>query len=209
MDEYAGRILADRYRLPLPPSDEYELAETRAYDTYSGQEVLVRQVPLPEVVEAEVLDADGLPEGFVARDGGVRRASARTTRRPTEPAVRRAIEAAQAAAQIPDHPRLDQVFDVFAEGGSLWIVSELVAARRLDALLAERPLSPYRAAEIASDVLAALRVLHAHGWVAPEHHRAHGARLRRRPRDADRPGGRGRGGGAVRVRPCAGAGLRG
>ncbi|MFJ8507170.1 protein kinase [Streptomyces avermitilis] len=166
MDEYAGRVLADRYRLPLPPSDEYELAETRAFDTYSGQEVLVRQVPLPEVVEAEVLDADGLPEGFVARDGGPRRAAARTvTRRPTEPAVRRAIEAAQAAAQIPDHPRLDQVFDVFAEGGSLWIVSELVAARPLAALLADQPLSPYRAAEVASDVLMALRVLHAHGWV--------------------------------------------
>ncbi|MFD9460863.1 protein kinase [Streptomyces sp. NPDC060027] len=165
MDDYAGRVLADRYRLPLPPSDEYELAESRAFDTYSGQEVLVRQVPLPEVVEAEVLDADGLPEGFVARDGGVRRASARTTRRPTEPAVLRAIEAAQAAAQIPDHPRLDQVFDVFAEGGSLWIVSELVPARPLAALLADKPLSPYRAAEVASDVLTALRVLHAHGWV--------------------------------------------
>ncbi|MEU0435303.1 protein kinase [Streptomyces sp. NPDC006290] len=165
MDDYAGRVLADRYRLPLPPSDEYELAESRAFDTYSGQEVLVRQVPLPEVVEAEVLDADGLPDGFVARDGGVRRASARTTRRPTEPAVRRAIEAAQAAAQIPDHPRLDQVFDVFAEGGSLWIVSELVPARPLAALLAEKPLSPYRAAEVAADVLTALRVLHAHGWV--------------------------------------------
>ncbi|MER5470536.1 protein kinase [Streptomyces sp. NPDC002685] len=165
MDDYAGRVLADRYRLPLPPADEYELAESRAFDTYSGQEVLVRQVPLPEVVEAEVLDADGLPDGFVARDGGVRRASARTTRRPTEPAVRRAIEAAQAAAQIPDHPRLDQVFDVFAEGGSLWIVSELVPARPLAALLAEKPLSPYRAAEVASDVLTALRVLHAHGWV--------------------------------------------
>ncbi|MEV0221145.1 protein kinase [Streptomyces sp. NPDC050704] len=165
MDDYAGRVLADRYRLPLPPSDEYELAETRAFDTYSGQEVLVRQVPLPEVVEAEVLDADGLPDGFVARDAGVRRPSARTTRRPTEPAVRRAIEAAQAAAQIPDHPRLDQVFDVFAEGGSLWIVSELVSARPLAALLADRPLSPYRAAEVAADVLTALRVLHAHGWV--------------------------------------------
>ena len=165
MDDYAGRVLADRYRLPLPPSDEYELAETRAFDTYSGQEVLVRQVPLPEIVEAEVLDADGLPDGFVARDAGVRRPSARTTRRPTEPAVRRAIEAAQAAAQIPDHPRLDQVFDVFAEGGSLWIVSEMVAARPLAALLAERPLSPYRAAEVASDVLTALRVLHGHGWV--------------------------------------------
>ncbi|MCX5331962.1 MULTISPECIES: protein kinase [unclassified Streptomyces] len=169
MDDYAGRVLADRYRLPLPPSDEYELTETRAFDTYSGQEVLVRQVPLPEVVEAEVLDAEGLPDGFTARDPrdrGVRRSAARTsTRRPTDPAVRRAVEAAQAAASIPDHPRLDQVFDVFAEGGSLWIVSELVAARPLAALLAEKPLTPYRAAEVASDVLMALRVLHAHGWV--------------------------------------------
>ncbi|MET9787275.1 protein kinase [Streptomyces canus] len=167
MDDYAGRVLADRYRLPLPPSDEYELTETRAFDTYSGQEVLVRQVPLPEVVEAEVLDAEGLPDGFTARDPrGARRTSGRGgTRRPTEPAVRRAVEAAQAAARIPDHPRLDQVFDVFAEGGSLWIVSELVPARSLAALLAEKPLTPYRAAEVASDVLMALRVLHAHGWV--------------------------------------------
>ncbi|MFE7269122.1 protein kinase [Streptomyces sp. NPDC057623] len=170
MDDYAGRVLADRYRLPLPPSDEYELTETRAFDTYSGQEVLVRQVPLPEVVEAEVLDAEGLPDGFTARDarerGTGRRSSSRTsTRRPSDPAVRRAVEAAQAAARIPDHPRLDQVFDVFAEGGSLWIVSEFVAARPLAALLAEKPLTPYRAAEVASDVLMALRVLHAHGWV--------------------------------------------
>lgn len=170
MDEYAGRVLADRYRLPLPPSDEYELTETRAFDTYSGQEVLVRQVPLPEVVEAEVLDAEGLPDGFTARDGSVRRAAGRTgdragARRPTDPVARRAVEAAQAAAAIPDHPRLDQVFDVFAEDGSLWIVSELVSARPLAALLAEQPLTPYRAAEVASDVLMAVRVLHAHGWV--------------------------------------------
>ncbi|MYR04582.1 hypothetical protein, partial [Streptomyces sp. SID6139] len=72
MDDYAGRVLADRYRLPLPPSDGYEPTATRAFDTYSGQEVLVRQVPLPEVVEAEVLDADGLPEGFTARGRGAR-----------------------------------------------------------------------------------------------------------------------------------------
>ncbi|MGW0336001.1 protein kinase [Streptomyces sp. NPDC003011] len=169
MDDYAGRVLADRYRLPLPPSDEYELTETRAFDTYSGQEVLVRQVPLPEVVEAEVLDAEGLPDGFTARDPqdrGARRAPAGgSVRRPADPAVRRAVEAAQAAARIPDHPRLDQVFDVFAEGGSLWVVSELVAARPLAALLAEKPLTPYRAAEVADDVIMALRVLHAHGWV--------------------------------------------
>ncbi|WLW52817.1 protein kinase [Streptomyces sp. YU58] len=167
MDDYAGRVLADRYRLPLPPSDEYELTDTRAFDTYSGQEVLVRQVPLPEVVEAEVLDAEGLPDGFTARDPrGARRSPAGSgARRPTDPAVRRAVEAAQAAARIPDHPRLDQVFDVFAEGGSLWVVSEFVAARPLAALLAEKPLTPYRAAEVAADVLMALRVLHAHGWV--------------------------------------------
>ena len=171
MDDYAGRVLADRYRLPLPPSDEYELTETPAFDTYSGQEVLVRQIPLPEVVEAEVLDADGLPDGFTARDGGVRhpgmRASGGSTgiRRPADPVVRRAVEAAQAAAAVPDHPRLDQVFDVFAEGGSLWIVSELVAARPLAALLAEQALTPYRAAEVASDILLALRVLHTYGWV--------------------------------------------
>ncbi|MFI1503321.1 protein kinase [Streptomyces sp. NPDC020597] len=170
MDDYAGRVLADRYRLPLPLSDEYE-HESRAFDTYSGQEVLVRQVPLPEVVEAEVLDAEGLPDGFTARERGARRPGTRNageasgTRRPTDPVVRRAMEAAQAAAGIPDHPRLDQVFDVFAQGGSLWIVSELVDARPLSALLAEKALTPYRAAEVASDVLMALRVLHAHGWV--------------------------------------------
>ncbi|MFE1875959.1 protein kinase [Streptomyces sp. NPDC059496] len=151
MEEYAGRILAGRYRLPVPPSDEYELVETRAFDTRSGQEVLVRQVPLPEVVDAELLDGP--------------RAVPAARRSPADlPAVRRAIEAAQAAASIPDHPRLDQVFDVFAEGESLWIVSELVPARPLAALVADEPLSPYRAAEVASDVLTALRVLHAHGW---------------------------------------------
>ncbi|MFI8912216.1 protein kinase [Streptomyces sp. NPDC053513] len=160
MDDYAGRVLADRYRLPLPPADAdaYDLVETRAFDTYSGQEVLVRQVPLPEFVDAEVLDGRGGPPD---PHGG----SGAATRRPAEPVVRRAIEAAQAAAQIPDHPLLDQVFDVFAEAGSLWIVSERVAARPLAALLAERPLNPYRAAEIGADVLTALRALHAHGWV--------------------------------------------
>ncbi|MFD4372791.1 protein kinase [Streptomyces sp. NPDC058486] len=161
MDEYAGRVLAERYRLPLPPPGAgglVDLVETRAFDTYSGQEVRVRQVPLPEIVDAEVLGEGPAPAGPYGSGGGA-------TRRPAEPVVRRAIEAAQAAAQIPDHPLLDQVFDVFAEAGSLWIVSEHVAARPLSALLAEGPLNPFRAAEIAADVLTALRVLHAHGWV--------------------------------------------
>ncbi|MEV4948157.1 serine/threonine protein kinase [Streptomyces sp. NPDC053755] len=166
MEDYAGRVLADRYRLPLAPSDALDLVETRAFDTYSGQEVVVRQVPLPEVVDAEFLDGDAAGDGYGGRGGGFapHRGEGRATRRPADPAVRRAVEAAQAAAQIPDHPRLDQVFDVFAEAGSLWIVSELVAARPLAALLAEGPLNPYRAAEIGADVLTALRALHAHGW---------------------------------------------
>ncbi|MFD8015590.1 protein kinase, partial [Streptomyces sp. NPDC059762] len=160
MDEYAGRVLAERYRLPLPPAGAdalVDLVETRAFDTYSGQEVRIRQVPLPEFVDAEVLGEGPPPTGPYGTGGA--------TRRPAEPVVRRAIEAAQAAAQIPDHPLLDQVFDVFAEAGSLWIVSEHVAARPLSALLAEGPLNPFRAAEIAADVLTALRALHAHGWV--------------------------------------------
>ncbi|MFD7535715.1 protein kinase [Streptomyces sp. NPDC059819] len=181
MDEYAGRVLADRFRLPLPPDDGYDLIETRAFDTYSGQEVLVRQIQLPEIVDAEMLDGDvddpyGTPDAYMRGGPGSGHGAApgsgygsapgygRTTRRPADPDVRRAVEAAQAAAQIPDHPRLDQVFDVFAQDGSLWIVSELIAARPLSALLAERPLNPFRAAEVASDVLTALAVLHAHGW---------------------------------------------
>ncbi|MFE6779691.1 protein kinase [Streptomyces sp. NPDC057702] len=170
MDDYAGRVLADRYRLPLPPADEYEFVETRAFDTYSGQEVLVRQVPLPEVVDAEVV-GESAPYGAARAGhdtygGGWSGGGPDTRRRPArvDPAVRRAIEAATAAAQVPDHPRLDQVFHVFAEAGSLWIVSEWVPARPLAALLAERPLSPHRAAEVAADVLTALRALHAHGW---------------------------------------------
>nr|WP_155073716.1 serine/threonine protein kinase [Streptomyces taklimakanensis] len=154
-------MLAERYRLPRPPSDEYELVESRAYDTASGQEVLVRQIPLPEVVEAEFVGATG-----VRGPGGYGRAhTGRATRRPADPAVRRAVEAALAASRIPDHPRLDQVFDVFVEGDGLWIVSELVAGRPLAAVLAERPLSPHRAAELADDLLSALRAVHAHGWV--------------------------------------------
>ncbi|GGO52570.1 hypothetical protein GCM10012287_37210 [Streptomyces daqingensis] len=165
MEDYAGkagRLLADRYRLPQPPADAYYLAESVAYDTASGQEVLVRQIPLPEVVDAEFV-GDGAPGG-AAGEGRFRGSVGRATRRPADPAVRRAVEAAVAAARIPDHPRLDQVFDVFVEGDGLWIVSELLPATPLAALLRDQTLTAHRAAEIAADVLTALRTVHAHGW---------------------------------------------
>lgn len=152
MDEYAGRVLADRYRLPRPPADEYELVETRAFDTYSGQEVLVRQVLLPEIVSAELISPG--PYGDEPGQGADR----------TSDSAQRALDAARAAAAIPDHPRLVQVFDIFIEDGSLWIASELVNARPLASLLVDKRLGHYRAAEVASDVLVALRVLHAYGW---------------------------------------------
>ncbi|MGK5529191.1 serine/threonine protein kinase [Streptomyces sp. URMC 129] len=161
MDTYAGRLLADRYRLPRTPSEEFELIESRAFDTASGQEVLVRQVPLPEIVDAETLDGDVRR----MRPPIARGYSDRATRTPEDPVVRRAVEAAAAAARLPDHPRLDQVFDVFVQGDGLWIVSELVPGRPLAAVLAEERLGPYRAAEVAADLLAALRIVHAHGWV--------------------------------------------
>lgn len=157
--EYAGRLLAGRYRLPHVADDFAEPAGTPAYDTASGQEVLARRVLLPEVVEAEFLD--DAPPGRAGANGG----SAGATRRPSDPAVRRAVEAALAASRIPDHPRLDQVFDAFVEGDALWVISELLPARPLSELIAARPLAAHRAAEIAADVLAALRTVHAHGWV--------------------------------------------
>ncbi|AOP45272.1 protein kinase [Streptomyces lydicus] len=161
MDEYAGRVLAERYRLPVRPLGDDDFPEARAFDTYSGQEVLVRQVPLPEVVEAEVV-GDGAAGFAMGRPAGGR-AAGKADRDPRDPAVRRALDAATTVAQLPDHPRLEQVFDVFVQDGSLWVVGELLAARPLSALLAERPLTPHRAAEIGSDLLAALRVLHADG----------------------------------------------
>ncbi|MET7932631.1 protein kinase [Streptomyces sp. NPDC005322] len=168
MEEYAGRVLADRYRLPLPPADEYDFVETRALDTYSGQEVHLRQIPLPEVVDAEVVGEDGRlggrPPGSRSLNGAVAGGGAGAGV-SGDPAVRRAILAATAAARIPDHPRLGQVFHVFAESGSLWIVSELVAGRPLAALLAEGTLTPHRATEVANDILTALRALHATGWI--------------------------------------------
>ncbi|MGW1840036.1 protein kinase [Streptomyces sp. NPDC002067] len=161
MERYAGRVLAERYRLPLRPGGGDGATAFRALDTLSSQEVLLRQVPLPEVVEAEF--ADAAPGGWpgAGRAGAAREAP----RDPRDPVVRRAFLAATRAAELPDHPLLDQVFDVFVADGSLWIAGELIAARPLAALLAEGPLAPQRAAEIGADVLTALRALHARGWV--------------------------------------------
>ncbi|MEY9877687.1 hypothetical protein ABH931_007211 [Streptacidiphilus sp. MAP12-33] len=90
--------------------------------------------------------------GGVGRGGG----DARTL------ALRHAAAAAQA---VPDHPRLSQAFQVFAEDGYLWVAGEWVAGVPLSQVLERAPLSPYRAAELAYDVSAGLEAVHRAGLV--------------------------------------------
>ncbi|MFE9407351.1 protein kinase [Streptomyces sp. NPDC006704] len=157
MEDQPIRLLAGRYRLPRPAGEgEDEPVTTRAVDTYTGHAVRLQQVLLPHIIDAEICE-DLSSSGSGRVGAGLSRTG--------EDAVRRAVEAVRAVTRLPDHPRFTQAFDVLVEGTSLWIVSELVEARPLAFLLAERPLSAYRAVEVAADTLAALCALHAQGWV--------------------------------------------
>ncbi|ETK36403.1 serine/threonine-protein kinase [Microbispora sp. ATCC PTA-5024] len=75
----------------------------------------------------------------------------------------RTFREARAAGRL-SHPSVAAVYDAFEENGHPWIVLELVPSRTLGSVIREEgPLSPRRAAEIGSQVLAALRVAHAAG----------------------------------------------
>ncbi|SEL07701.1 protein kinase [Streptacidiphilus jiangxiensis] len=155
-----GRLLAERYQL----TERRRGGAVEARDLRSGAPVLLEAVPLPELVTPFDQDGPGGhglpggPGGFegagdgVVDDGG----DARST------ALRHAATAARA---VPDHPRLSQVFQVFAEDGYLWVAGEWVAGAPLAQVLERAPLSPYRAAELAYDVSAGLEVIHRAGLV--------------------------------------------
>jgi serine/threonine protein kinase len=142
-----GRLLASRYRLAGRPHG----TGAAALDTRSGAEVQLDAVPLPELVTP--FDQD-------LRTG------------PDETEGRALTQAAFVTQTVPDHPRLSQVFEVFAEDGYLWVVGEAVAGVQLGQVLRHGPLTPYRAAELAGDLVAALRAVHAmglvHGNLTPE-----------------------------------------
>jgi Protein kinase domain len=75
----------------------------------------------------------------------------------------RTLREAQAAARL-SHPGVVTVFDVVEEGGSPWIVMELVHARSLDRLIAEDgPLRPPQAIRLGEQLLGALECAHAAG----------------------------------------------
>jgi eukaryotic-like serine/threonine-protein kinase len=77
----------------------------------------------------------------------------------------RALREAQAAARL-DNPGVVTVYDVVEEGGSIWLVMELVDAPSLAQLVADDgPLDHGRAARIGLGVLGALEAAHAVGVV--------------------------------------------
>jgi serine/threonine protein kinase len=138
-----GRLLAERYQL----KDRRRAGAVEARDLRSGAPVLLEAVPLPELVTP--YDQAGRmsePEEDDARALALRHAAA-------------------AATAVPDHPRLGQAFQVFAEDGYLWVAGEWLAGVPLVQLLERGPLSPYRAAELAYDLSAGLAAVHRAGLV--------------------------------------------
>lgn len=138
-----GRTLAGRYQLTGRPLG----AGVAAVDTRSGAAVRLDAVPLPELVTPFDQDRESPP----GEDDTAARALAR---------------AAFAAGAVPDHARLVQAFEAFAEDGYLWVAGEAVRGVPLGVLLDRGgPLAPYRVAEVAGDLVAALRAVHAVGLV--------------------------------------------
>jgi len=84
----------------------------------------------------------------------------------TDPSfVARFRREAQSAANL-NHPNIVGVYDWGQEAGTYYIVMEYVDGRSLSEILrAEGPLHPQRAAEVASDVAAALGFAHRNGVV--------------------------------------------
>ena len=80
----------------------------------------------------------------------------------TDPVAEPLLSAARGAAAITDS-RFLRVLDAAQEGGLVYVVSEWVASRTLTDLVADGPLPPAEAADLALDLSAALAVAHAAG----------------------------------------------
>jgi beta-lactam-binding protein with PASTA domain/tRNA A-37 threonylcarbamoyl transferase component Bud32 len=111
----------------------------------------------------------GMAEVYRARDEllgrevAVKVLSERFSRDPSF--VERFRREAQSAANL-NHPNIVSLYDYGSDGGTYFIVMELIEGRSLaDIISSEGPLMPERAAEIASDVAAALGRAHAAGLV--------------------------------------------
>lgn len=132
-----GRVVGGRYRLVRMLGRGGMGAVWQAEDTLLARWVALKEVWLPS-----------------AGDGPIE---------PSDPAVRRVIREAQAAARLR-HPGIITVHDVIEEDGRPWIVMELVDGRSLaDVITAQGLLSERQAAEVGLQVLDALRAAHRSG----------------------------------------------
>ncbi|WP_338743295.1 serine/threonine-protein kinase [Actinomadura luteofluorescens] len=138
MADQLERVLLDRYRLLDPLGRGGMGTVWRAYDERLGREVAVKELRLPEDLDAEQRQA------WTARVDREARAAARLR-----------------------HPGIVTVHDLVTTADEQpWIIMELVPGRSLADLLAEQgPLPPGRAAALGLEVLDALRAAHRVGIV--------------------------------------------
>ena len=135
MSEAPPQLIADRYRLVEPLGQGGMGRVWRARD-----EVLHRDVAIKELVPPPGLTTDERRE---MRE--------------------RSLREARAIARL-NNINVVRVFDVLRTDADPWIVMEYVASRSLqDALAADGPVSPGRAAEIGLGVLGALKAAHKAG----------------------------------------------
>jgi serine/threonine-protein kinase len=111
----------------------------------------------------------GMAEVFLARDQLLDRPVAVKVLFPefaADPSfVERFRREAQSAANL-NHPNIVSVYDWGEEGGTYFIVMEYVDGRSLASILStEGPLHPQRAAEVTSDIAAALGFAHRNGVI--------------------------------------------
>jgi serine/threonine protein kinase len=137
IDTRAGDMVADRYRLDSLLGSGGMGRVWRGRDEVLGREVAVKELSIPP----------GIGQDEAAR------------------LTRRTVREAQAAARLV-HPNIVTVYDVVTHDARPWIVMRLVPGRSLDRLIHdEGPLPANRAAGIALQILAALRVAHAAGVI--------------------------------------------
>jgi hypothetical protein len=130
-----GRLIAGRYRLQVPIGRGAMGIVWRGRDELLARDVAVKEVQV----------------------------TGQATPAEAEVIYQRTLREARTAARL-NHPSVVTVYDVVEEGGSPWIVMELVEARSLDRVITEDgPLPPEQAAELGASLIGALASAHSAG----------------------------------------------
>src|SRR5580692_1972396 len=130
-----GRLIAGRYRLQVPIGRGAMGIVWRGRDELLARDVAVKEVQV----------------------------TGQATPAEAEVIYQRTLREARTAARL-NHPSVVTVYDVVEEGGSPWIVMELVEARSLDRVITEDgPLPPEQAAELGASLIGALASAHGAG----------------------------------------------